>query len=149
MVERLHRRFLDVVRAELEHLAIGDITSVQALVLFNIGEKELSLGELTSGGYYLGTNVAQNVQKLAESGYLIHERSHLDRRSNRVRLSGKGRDLYEALITMFEQHIAYLEASPTTEEELEGTVRLLRHLDGFWEQLLCLDQGSPVNISTD
>ena len=38
LVERLHRQCLEVVKAELERLGIRDLNSVQAMILFNIGD---------------------------------------------------------------------------------------------------------------
>ena len=46
LVERLHRQFLELVRTELDSLGIQDINNVQALILFNIGPTELTVGEL-------------------------------------------------------------------------------------------------------
>ena len=85
LIERLHRHFLEVVKSELDRLDIRDLNSVQALILFNIGEEELTGGELTNRGYYLGSNVSFIVKKLVENGYLLEERSKHDRRSERVR----------------------------------------------------------------
>ena len=93
LIERLHRRFLDVIKAELDRLGIEDINNVQTLILFNINEEQLTVGELTVRGYYLGSNVSYNVKKLVENDYLIQERSSHDRRMTRVRLSPKGLDL--------------------------------------------------------
>ncbi len=52
MVERLHRLLLDVIKEELERLVLLDITSVQALLLFNIGDNDVTVWELKSRGYY-------------------------------------------------------------------------------------------------
>ena len=93
LVERLHRQFLEVVRLELDTSRIHDVNNVQALLLFNMGDAEISVGELTLRGYYLGSNVSYNVKKLSDSGYLVYERSVHDRRSIRVRLTPKGRTL--------------------------------------------------------
>ena len=90
LIERLHRRFLDVIKAELDRLGIEDINNVQTLILFNINEEQLTVGELTVRGYYLGSNVSYNVKKLVENEYLIQERSSHDRRMTRVRLSPEG-----------------------------------------------------------
>jgi DNA-binding MarR family transcriptional regulator len=109
MIERLHRQFLDVLHSELDRLGIHDINNSQALILFNIGSDELTVGELTARGYYLGTNVTYNLKKLVESGYVRQERSQRDRRSVRVRLSDKGRELAERLTTMFANHARALE----------------------------------------
>src|SRR5499433_3446009 len=87
LVERLHRRLLDVIKDEFDRRSRGDINSVQALLLYNIGEKDLTAGELRTRGYYLGSNVSYNLKKLVEMGYLDHQRSRVDRRSVRIRLT--------------------------------------------------------------
>src|ERR1051325_9410376 len=97
MIERLHRHFLEVIKLELDGLRIHDINNVQALMLFNIGDADISIGELTLRVYYLGSNVSYNVQKMTDNGYLLCERSAPDRRSIRVRLSKKGRSCAEQL----------------------------------------------------
>ncbi len=147
LIERLHRHFLEVVKTELDRLGTEDINNVQALILFNIGEEELTVGELTNRGYYLGSNVSYNVKKMVENNYLVHERSTHDRRSIRVRLSDKGLDLYGKMKVMFERHIAELDASPATNEELKDAVKSLRHLEQFWTRLLALGLRGPVNVS--
>lgn len=136
LVERLHRHFLEVVKSELERLDTTDINNIQALILFNIGEEELTVGELTNRGYYLGSNVSYNVKKMVENGYLIHERSNYDRRSIRVRLSEKGLGLYFQLREMFERHIADISEGPITEAELGQAGVALRHLEQFWTRIL-------------
>ena len=87
LVERLHRLLLDVIKDEFERLGILEINSVQALLLHNIGENEVTAGELKSRGYYQGSNVSYNLKKLVELGYMHHQRSEIDRRSVRVRLT--------------------------------------------------------------
>jgi len=67
LVERLHRQCLEVVKADLDRRGIRDLNNVQALILFNIGEEEFSVGELTQRGYYLGSNVSYNVKKMVEN----------------------------------------------------------------------------------
>ena len=90
LVERLHRRLLDVIKDEFDRRGRADINSVQALLLYNIGDKELTAGELRTRGYYLGSNVSYNLKKLVELGFLDHQRSRVDRRSVRIRLTAAG-----------------------------------------------------------
>jgi DNA-binding MarR family transcriptional regulator len=97
LIERMHRQFLEVVKSELDRLGIQDINSVQGLILYNIGDEELTVGELTTRGYYLGSNVSYNVRKMVENGYLMQHRSTHDRRSIRVKLSPRGLDLYQKM----------------------------------------------------
>src|SRR3954469_20774349 len=99
-VEQLHRRFLEIVKLELDGLGIHDINNVQGLMLFNIGDAEMTVGELTLRGCYLGSNVSYNVKKLVENGYLAPERSTHDRRSVHIKLTEKGRSLRDRLRAM-------------------------------------------------
>ena len=79
-VERLHRRLLDLIKDEFDRMGWDDINPVQALLMFNIGDAEMTAGELRSRGYYLGSNVSYNLKKLVETGYIFQERSRSDRR---------------------------------------------------------------------
>jgi len=88
LIERLHRRFLDVVKTELDRLKIDDVNNVQTLILYNISSEQLTIGELTNRGYYLGSNVSYNVKKLVENDYLVQERAPHDKRSTRIRSGG-------------------------------------------------------------
>ena len=105
LVERLHRRLLDVIKDEFERRNRDDVNSVQALLLYNIGEKELTAGELRTRGYYLGSNVSYNLKKLVEMGYIHHQRSRMDRRSVRVSLTEKGREIAQIVGGLYDRHV--------------------------------------------
>ena len=98
LVERLHRLLLDVIKDEFERLGILEINAVQALLLFNIGDNEVTAGELRSRGYYQGSNVSYNLKKLVDNGFMHHQRCEIDRRSVRVRLTEKGRKVHTCLL---------------------------------------------------
>lgn len=68
LIERLHRLLLDVIKDEFDRQGGAELNSVQALLLYNIGEGELTAGELKTRGYYLGSNVSYNLKKLVEMG---------------------------------------------------------------------------------
>src|SRR3979411_2928440 len=108
LVERLHRHFLEVVKLGLDGLGIHDINNVQGMMLFNIGDAEMTIGELTLRGCYLGSNVSYNVKKMGENGYIVHERSVHDRRSIRVRATEKGHALSQNLSKMHQRHLELL-----------------------------------------
>src|SRR5438270_13997062 len=110
LVERLHRQLLDVIKDELERRGELEVNSVQALMLFNIGDQELTAGELRTRGHYLGSNVSYNLKKLVELGYIHHERSSVDRRSVLVRLTQKGEAVRNMLSELFDRHLFSLEA---------------------------------------
>jgi DNA-binding MarR family transcriptional regulator len=105
LVERLHRRLLDVIKDEFDRSGRSDVNSVQALLLFNIGDSELSASELRSRGYYLGSNVSYNLKKLVDMGYIHHQRSRLDRRSVRLSLTDKGQELGGIVNRLCDRHI--------------------------------------------
>jgi len=132
LVERLHRHFLEVVKLELDGLGIHDINNVQGLMLFNIGDAEMTVGELTLRGCYLGSNVPYNVKKMVENGYLVQERSVHDRRSIHVKLTEKGRALRDQLTGMHRRHVEMLSQTAVTGDDLQNVIVTLRRLERFW-----------------
>jgi DNA-binding MarR family transcriptional regulator len=133
LVERLHRRLLDVIKDEFDRRGRADINSVQALLLYNMGDKELSAGELHTRGYYLGTNVSYNLKKLVEIGLLEQQRSCVDRRSVRIRLTAKGREVYEIVEALCQKHARTVEQVGGVNADEFGTLnKLLQRLERFW-----------------
>ena len=110
LVERLHRLLLDVIKDEFERVGVIEINPVQALLVFNIGDNEVTAGELKSRGYYQGSNVSYNLKKLVGMGYMHHERCRADRRSVRVRLTDKGHHIRGLVNELFEGHAAALQS---------------------------------------
>jgi len=143
LVERLHRHFLEVVKLELEGLGIHDINNVQGMMLFNIGEAEMTIGELTLRGCYLGSNVSYNVKKMVENGYLTQQRSLHDRRSIHVRLTQKGIRLRDCLTEMLRRHADLLSQAALSAEDLQGAGATLRRLERFWIRAGDLVQRPP------
>ena len=143
LIERLHRHFLEVVKLELEGLGIHDINNVQGMMLFNIGDAEMTVGELTLRGCYLGSNVSYNVKKMVENGYLVQERSLHDRRSIRVRLTGKGTRLRDQVSVMLQRHLEMLAQATLNMDDLQATGVTLRRLERFWIRAGDLAQRPP------
>ena len=134
LIERLHRHFLDVLKVELDKKGVQDINNVQCMILYNVGKEEMTVGELTIRGYYLGSNVSYNVKKMVENGYLIQERSVHDKRSIRIRLSDKGIDLIDMVSEMFDRHEGQIEGTEITAERLKEMNQTLKMLERFWAQ---------------
>lgn len=133
LIERLHRLLLDVVKDEFERTGILEINPVQALLLFNIGENEVTAGELKSRGYYQGSNVSYNLRKLVDLGYMHHQRSQIDRRSVRVRLTEKGRRVRGQISDLFGRHAEGLERRANiTPAGLEDVNQALKRMERFW-----------------
>ena len=135
LVERLHRLLLDVVKDEFERLGILEINSVQALLLFNVGDNEVTAGELKSRGYYQGSNVSYNLKKLVEVGYMHHQRSEIDRRSVRVRLTEKGRRVRGQLSDLFARHAEGLRKRGLIDADGMDTInQSLKRMERFWTE---------------
>jgi DNA-binding MarR family transcriptional regulator len=133
LIERLHRLLLDVIKDEFERLGRADVNSVQALLLYNIGDAELTAGELTSRGYYLGSNVSYNLKKLVDAGYINHQRSTTDRRSVRVRLTDKGQEVCKVVNSLYQRQLKSLQqVGGIGPDELETLNKALIRLERFW-----------------
>jgi DNA-binding MarR family transcriptional regulator len=133
LIERLHRLLLDVIKDEFERLGRSDVNSVQALLLYNIGDAELTAGELTSRGYYLGSNVSYNLKKLVDAGYINHQRSTVDRRSVRVKLTQKGQAVCSVVNALYQRQLKSLEqVGGIATDDLEVLNKALIRLERFW-----------------
>ena len=133
LVERLHRLLLDVIKDEFERVGVLEINAVQALLLFNLGDHEVTAGELKSRGYYQGSNVSYNLKKLVEMGYMHHQRCEIDRRSVRVRLTQRGREIRDIVSDLFARHAEGLQNRGVIGadgiEEISGS---LRRVERYW-----------------
>lgn len=138
LVERLHRRLLDVIKDEFDRNNRTDINAVQALLLFNIGNSELTAGELRSRGYYLGSNVSYNLKKLVDLGYINHQRSRVDRRAVRISLTEHGVEVAEIVAGLYDRHInSIAKVGGIGADEFEELNKLMQRLDRFWnDQIL-------------
>jgi DNA-binding MarR family transcriptional regulator len=138
LVERLHRLLLDVIKDEFDRLGGADLNSVQALLLYNIGESELTAGELKTRGYYLGSNVSYNLKKLVEMGFLDHQRSRVDRRSVRIKLTDKGREVRDIVEALYQKHVRTVEqVGGINADEFTTLNKSLHRLERFWtDQIL-------------
>jgi DNA-binding MarR family transcriptional regulator len=137
-LERLHRLFLDVVRAELDSIEMFDINNVQAIIVYNIGTNQLTVGELTNRGYYLGSNVSYNLRKMVKNEYVLQVQTPHDRRSSLVKLSLKGIELYKKLDQAFQKQGEMLN-NKCGKETLKQLSSSLQNLELFWNEILVRD----------
>lgn len=137
LVERLHRRLLDVIKDEFDRAGRADINAVQALLLFNIGSAELTAGELRTRGFYLGSNVSYNLKKLVELGFISHQRSRLDKRSVRVALTPKGQAIAEVVTALYDRHVGSIEqVGGINPDEFRQMNKSMQRLDRFWNDTI-------------
>ncbi len=133
LVERLHRRLLDVIKDEFDRRGRADVNSVQALLLYNIGDNDVTASELRTRGYYLGSNVSYNVKKLVELGFLSHQRSRVDRRSVRIRLAPRGKEVHGIVAALYEKHVRTVEQiGGISANDFDTLNQALLRLDRFW-----------------
>ena len=143
LLPQIHRQFMDVIKEDLDGLRIQDINNVQSVMLFNIGDTALSIGELTLRGVYIGSNVSYHVKQMVENGYLSQEHSLYDRRASHVRLTEKGRKLRDDLIMAHQHRIDLLQEVALSSDELQAAISVLRLLDRFWTDVAGPGRRSP------
>lgn len=138
LIERLHRRLLDVIKDEFERTGEPEVNSVQALLLFNIGDSELTAGELKTRGHYMGSNVSYNLKKLVEFGYISHERSSSDKRSVRIKLTDRGHEIREKVDQLYNRQLQSIQdVVGINVEEFDRLNKSLARLERFWtDQIL-------------
>lgn len=136
LIERLHRHFLDVLRAELRSMDVEDINAVQALLLYNIGEAEVVIRDLKDRGYYHGSNVSYNIKKLTEFDYLTQERCAHDRRSIRLKLTDKGMRLCNGIRDLQNHLAAKIGASPETLTALDASAQTMFQVERTWTDFI-------------
>lgn len=137
LIERLHRRLLDVLRVHLEEAGKTDLNSVQALLLYNIGDSEMTAGELRTRGYYLGSNVSYNLKKLVDQGYVSHERAAHDKRAVRVALTGKGREIALLVDGLYAAQLQEILGDEVlSSDDLKDMRKHLRNLERYWADQL-------------
>jgi DNA-binding MarR family transcriptional regulator len=136
LLERLHRLFLEIAKSELDRFNIRDLSSIQAMILYNIGKSQLTVGEISNRGYYLGSNVSYNLKKMIENGYLLQEQSLHDRRSSQVRLTSKGMKVLDKLDTTLQKQVESLIFNGLKDSEIQMMLSKGRILESFWSNML-------------
>ncbi|MFO1112988.1 MAG: MarR family transcriptional regulator [Rhodospirillales bacterium] len=132
LIERLHRRFLDLLRAELNRLGIRDINSVQALLLANIGREQIAIRDLIERGYYQGSNVSYNIKKLVEMGYLEQARSAHDRRSVSISLTERALAVVDDIRDLEQRIAKQIDGAEQGGMAIEGVCQVLREVERTW-----------------
>ncbi|MDR2794346.1 MAG: winged helix DNA-binding protein [Holosporaceae bacterium] len=133
LIERLHRLFLEVIKCELDSLKVEDINNVQALVLYNLGGEQISIGELTTRGCYLGSNVSYNLKKMVQNGYIDQMTSKHDKRSFVIKLSPKGTALCKKIDAALDKQVSTLKSEDF--DGIDELVNILRRLEIFWNKV--------------
>ena len=137
LIERLHRRMLDIVKNKLDSVGMSDVNSVQALLLYNIGDNEMTAGDLRNRGYYLGSNVSYNLKKLVDAGYINQERAEHDKRALRIWLSDNGKTVCDLVGDLFDENLDIVkDKNVFGDDDISEMRNSLRKLEGFWMEQL-------------
>lgn len=136
LIERMHRRFLDVLRAELGRMGVKELNAVQALLLSNIGAEDIAIRDLVERGYYQGSNVSYNIKKLTDMGYLEQERSKHDRRSVTVRLTPKALEVVKRIHELEDANAAAVSQAGLGPEDLTQAGDCLRKIERMWSDYI-------------
>lgn len=134
LIERSHRRFLDLLRVDLSRLGREDISPSQVMLLFTIGNDELSVRDLLERGHYLGSNASYNLKQLVDADYVSRSASLRDRRSARLRLTEKAVTLCESIRAIHDSRQSGHDEAET--EELGVAYGVLRRLEMLWSDSL-------------
>ena len=136
LLERLHRLFLELVKIELGRLGVKDLNNIQAMILYNIGKNQLTVGEISNRGYYLGSNVSYNLKKMIDNQYIVQQQSQHDKRSNQIKLAPKGLKLLEKIDVSLQKQVDSLQLVTFTDGALPELLNRGRQLESFWSQSL-------------
>ena len=142
LIERMHRRFLDVVRLEMWREDVRDISPVQIMMLSNIGDEDISVRDLIERGYYLGSNASYNLKQLVDGGYVERRTSKRDRRSAHLRVTDKGQEVLKKLAAL-ETRWAEPILNAENKEAIETTHMILRRLERCWSDAVRFADSPP------
>ena len=133
LLEQAHRRLHDVVKDDLERGGERNLTGVQALLLYEIGDTETPASALRARGAFAGTSLSYNVKKLQEGGYLIQTRSEEDKRTVSLKLTARGLKVRSRVESLFEKQSAALEPTASVRpDDLSQLNKTVSRLERFW-----------------
>ena len=133
--EKIYRLFLDIIKLELDSMNVSDINAIQALTMMNIGDSIVTVGELTSKGYYSGSNASYNLKKMVGNGYVIQNQAEFDKRSSCLQLSPKGLDLCQKLEEGLKKYSSDFSSKFKGEESLDKGLDLIKKMEGAWRDI--------------
>ncbi|MDR1034879.1 MAG: winged helix DNA-binding protein [Holosporales bacterium] len=134
--EKAFRVFLDIIKQELDNLGIVDISSIQAFILMNVNDNVITMGEVLSRGYYVGSNASYNLKKMISNGYMKQNPSDYDKRASYLSLTDKGLELCKKLESIIDNHMSRFESTATGRLELERGLKFMKKIESYWQDIL-------------
>ena len=128
LIEKIYRLYLDVLKSEIQKMGVLDLNHTQAMILFHVGERKISISEIVDKGHFVGSNVSYNVKKLGQAGYLQQEASEFDKRTVHISLTRKGKEIKNHLRKSVQSHGLTLSKHGLGEKELDELNELLHKM---------------------
>ena len=136
--EKVYRTFLELIKHELDVAGISDINPIQASVLLNIDENTITMSEVISRGYYMGSNASYNLKKMINNGYINQIQSEYDKRTSFLKLTEKGKDLLSTLKEKISGHASSLDGKIKDKMTLSKLNGFLRNVDNHWKTIIVM-----------
>lgn len=146
LIERMHRRYLDVIAPALVRNGAEDISPVQYMMMLHISNAEISVRELVERGHYLGSNATYNLKQLVDGGYVERTASLRDKRAARVKLTEKALALVLAMRELDRSLVAPLYDESGGAAALEVTYKTLRQLETRWRDALHAETADMIQF---
>jgi DNA-binding MarR family transcriptional regulator len=134
-LERSYKLFLEILDKSLEKTGVLGVNNVQALIIYNLSNNEVSVGELISRGIYQGSNVSYNLKKLIQQGYIDQIPSERDKRSLHVRLTEKGREVCKKVDECVDMQASSFSNNSRGKKALTTILKDVRSLERFLIQM--------------
>ena len=131
-IPRIHRQLMELLRLELRAAGFEDINNMEAIILLNLEDRPITVGDLTLRGYFLPSNVTYNLKKLGENGYVETKKSAHDRRNVMVTLTPKGVEAKRRIMDIFGAHPGSNDPQFPDNAPVTEAARALDRIADFW-----------------
>ncbi len=131
-IVQAQKSFLELIEHELKLINEENLSAVQALIILNIGDNDVSLGDLVLKRGYSGSNASYNIKKIANEGYIEQIPSPHDKRSLILRLTNKGTDVFKKLKSAIDKHSQKLEHVVFDRVNYSRVSKFLREISNYW-----------------
>jgi DNA-binding MarR family transcriptional regulator len=134
--EKNYRLFLDIIKQELDVIGAVDINAIQAFILMNINDNVVTIGEVITRGYYIGSNASYNIKKMTANNYVQQTQSDFDKRAAYLKLTKKGLVLCEKLYDSVNNYLKIFETSMGSNFSIDQCVETMKKIEHFWKDAL-------------
>ncbi|MDR0695195.1 MAG: MarR family winged helix-turn-helix transcriptional regulator [Holosporales bacterium] len=134
--EKNYRLFLDIIKQELDSIGAVDINAIQAFILMNINDNVVTIGEVITRGYYIGSNASYNIKKMTMNNYIHQTQSDFDKRAAYLKLTQKGLNLCNKLYDSVNNYLKIFETSIGGDFDIDQCIGVMKKIEHFWKDIL-------------